>query len=196
MELYKFHITKLASAAETNGNAILPTPVIGGVGIIEDARKAVGLAYKDGDTLLLVGGAAKHLGQSIFAREIHGTETGDAPAVDLKHEKETGDAVRALINAGAITACHDVSDGGVLTAVAEMALAANIGAKLEGPEVAAFWFGEDQGRYIVATSMPEKVTTPHSVLGKTGGTTIMGVEVKTLRDLHEGWLPNYMAGKN
>ncbi|NBX65873.1 MAG: phosphoribosylformylglycinamidine synthase subunit PurL [Proteobacteria bacterium] len=181
---------------ETNGKAILPTPVIGGVGLIDDARKTVGLAYKEGDTLLLIGGATTHLGQSLFAREIHGTEAGDVPPVDLKHEKQTGDAVRTLIEAGLVSACHDISDGGVLTAIAEMALAANIGAKLDGPEIAAFWFGEDQGRYVVATSTPEKITAPHITLGKVGGTALMGVEIKTLRDLHEGWLPNYMAGKN
>lgn len=181
---------------ETNGKAILPTPVIGGVGIIDDARKSVGLKYKDGQTLLLVGGACNHLGQSLFAREIHGAETGDVPPVDLKVERQTGEAVRALIHAGIVTACHDISDGGVLVGVAEMALASNIGADLEGPTEAGFWFGEDQGRYIIATDKPEAVTLPNIVLGKTGGDAVMGVKVSKLRELNEGWLPNYMAGKN
>ncbi|MBU6236101.1 MAG: phosphoribosylformylglycinamidine synthase II, partial [Alphaproteobacteria bacterium] len=181
---------------ETNGKAILPTPVIGGVGLMADARKAAGLAYKEGDTLLLIGGACKHLGQSLFVREIHGAETGDVPPVDLKHEKETGDAVRALIEGGLVSACHDVSDGGVLVAVAEMALASRLGAKLEGPQDAGFWFGEDQGRYVVATPTPEKIKVPHIVLGKAGGEHLMDVEINTLRDLNESWLPTYMSGKN
>jgi phosphoribosylformylglycinamidine synthase len=180
---------------ETNGKAILPTPVIGGVGIIDDARKAVGLTYKQGQTLMLVGGACSHLGQSLFAREVHNTETGDAPVVDLAHEKKTGDAVRAMIEAGTIKACHDVSDGGVLTAVAEMAIVSGIGADLSGPQDAGFWFGEDQGRYVIATDNPEGVVLPAIVLGKTGGDAVMGVDVAELKSLNENWLPDYMAGK-
>ncbi len=180
---------------ETNGKAILPTPVIGGVGLIDDARKAALLAFKPGQTLMLVGGECKHLGQSLFAREIHGAETGDVPPVDLAHERKTGDAIRQMIDAGTIKACHDVSDGGVLVAVAEMAMAANLGADLQGPEDAGFWFGEDQGRYVIATDNPEAVILPAVTLGLTGGDSVMGVKVSDLRDLNQSWLPNYMAGK-
>ena len=182
---------------ETNGKAILPTPVIGGVGIIDDARKAALMTYKKDQTILLVGGACSHLGQSLFAREIHGSETGDVPPIDLKAERETGDAVRDLITRGVVTACHDISDGGVLVAIAEMAMVSNLGADLKGPEDnAGFWFGEDQGRYILITDKPESVKLQNVVLGKTGGDTVMGVPVTKLRELNEGWLPNYMAGKN
>ncbi len=181
---------------ETNGKAILPTPVIGGVGIIDDARKAAMLNFKPGMTLMLVGGACGHLGQSLFAREIHGLETGEVPAVDLQHEKKTGDAVRAMIDAGTIRACHDVSDGGVLVAIAEMAMASDYGADLEGPQDAGFWFGEDQGRYVIATDNPEGVTLPAIILGTTGGDSIMGVKVEKLRAINENWLPDYMNGKN
>jgi len=182
---------------ETNGKAILPTPVIGGVGIIDDARKAVFLAFKPNQTLLLVGGECAHLGQSLFAREIHGTETGDCPPVDLKHEKTTGDAVRAMIDSGIIKACHDVSDGGVLVAIAEMAMAADLGVELQGDlDNAGFWFGEDQGRYIIATDNPEGVILPSIVLGLTGGDSLAGIPVAALKKLNQDWLPDYMSGKN
>lgn len=182
---------------ETNGKAILPTPVIGGVGIMPDARQSVGLSYGENQTLILVGGACAHLGQSLFAREIHGAETGDVPPVDLNAGKQTGDAVRAMIQSGIIAACHDVSDGGVLTAIAEMAIKSNLGAHLNiCIDDAGFWFGEDQGRYVIATSAPlNQITVPHIVLGNTGGDNVMGVTVHELRQIHENWLPDYMSGK-
>jgi len=183
---------------ETNGKAILPTPVIGGVGIIDDARKSVGLTYGEGQTLLLIGGACSHLGQSLFVREIYGAETGGVPPIDLGDEKQTGDAVRKMIHDGLITACHDVSDGGVLVALAEMAIKSNLGAHLNACiDDAGFWFGEDQGRYIVATSAPlNKINVPHIVLGNTGGDDVAGVTVHELRQLNENWLPDYMSGQN
>src|SRR5579863_4785433 len=97
---------------ETSGNAIWPTPVIGGVGLIADARRAVDLALKeDGDALILVGDTAGHLGASLYLREIEGREAGAPPPVDLAAERRHGDFVRAMIEQGLVAACHDVSDG-------------------------------------------------------------------------------------
>src|SRR5437016_4569621 len=139
---------------ETNGRAILPTPSIGGVGVLADFAKSATLAFKaDGEAILLIGETQGWLGQSLYLRDICGREEGAPPPVDLVEERENGDVVRALVLDGAVTAVHDISDGGLLVALAEMAMASGIGAALDAaPEdtpAHAFWFGEDQARYIV-----------------------------------------------
>src|SRR5262247_3134359 len=137
---------------ETNGRAILPTPSIGGVGVLDDFTKSATLAFKAaGEAILLIGETQGWLGQSVYLRDICGREEGAPPPVDLAAEKRNGDLVRALIEEGIATAVHDVSDGGLAVALAEMAMASGIGAKLEeAPAPAhAFWFGEDQARYLV-----------------------------------------------
>ncbi len=119
---------------ETNGKGILPTPVIGGVGVIADAAKSVPVAFRQpGEVILLVGETKGHLGQSIFLRELHGREEGAPPPVDLAAEKRNGDFIRTQILAGTVTACHDCSDGGLLVAIAEMAMAGNLGATVRAP---------------------------------------------------------------
>jgi phosphoribosylformylglycinamidine synthase len=139
---------------ETEGRPILPTPAIGGLGVLDDAAQAVGLALAPGLDLVLVGATAGHLGQSLWLREVAGREDGPPPPVDLAAERFNGDFVRGQILAGRVHACHDVSDGGVLVAVAEMALAGDAGARLlpgpAGPGAHEFWFGEDQARYVLA----------------------------------------------
>jgi phosphoribosylformylglycinamidine synthase len=155
---------------ETEGRSILPTPAIGGVGVIEDARRAVGLAMPADALVVLIGEAPGHLGRSLWLREIAGREEGPPPPVDLKAERRNGDFVRAQILLGdRILACHDVSDGGALVALAEMCLASGIGFRgtlthgyleRDDGELAAepitldhgFWFGEDQARYILAVA--------------------------------------------
>jgi phosphoribosylformylglycinamidine synthase II len=143
---------------ETQGNGILPTPAIGGLGVLDDAATAVGLALSEGQTLVLVGHTAGHLGQSLWLREIAGREEGAPPPVDLQAERRTGDFVRGAILAGTIAACHDVSDGGLLIAVAEMAMAGGAGVRLTPTQTSlpphAYWFGEDQARYLAATENP------------------------------------------
>src|SRR5436190_3842485 len=113
---------------ETSGNAILPTPVIGGVGLIAEAARAIDLALKaDGNALIVIGETTGHLGASLYLREIEGREDGAPPPVDLAAERRNGDFVRAMIAAGHVAACHDVSDGGLLVAIAEMAMAGDRG---------------------------------------------------------------------
>ena len=117
---------------ETNGRAILPTPTIGGVGVLDDFTKSATLAFKAADeAILLIGETTGWLGQSLYLREICGREEGAPPPVDLAAERRNGDFVRALIAEGIATAVHDVSDGGLLVALAEMAMASGIGAELE-----------------------------------------------------------------
>ena len=154
---------------ETNGKAILPTPSIGGVGLLDDFTKSATLAFKRaGEAILLIGETTGWLGQSMYLREICGREEGAPPPVDLAAEKrENGDFVRALIGDGAVSAVHDVSDGGLLVAVAEMAMASGIGADAgRAPSelpAHAFWFGEDQARYLVTVpaAQADAVIAPH-----------------------------------
>ena len=196
---------------ETNGEGILPTPAIGGVGLIKDVARRATMGFKrQGDVIILIGETKGHLGQSIYLREIEGKEEGAAPPVDLAAERKHGDFVRGLIEKGRVDTVHDVSDGGVLVAIAEMALKDGIGANIGQASLAdaiPFFFGEDQGRYLIAAPFAEaeKIVAearaayiPVAELGKTQGDAIVindkeRVDLKHLRDGHEGWFPRYMA---
>ncbi len=196
---------------ETNSQAILPTPVIGAVGLIEDLDKCVDLAFPaEGQAIVLLGETKGHLGASIYLRQIEGRDEGAPPPVDLAVERRNGDFVRGQIEAERISACHDLSDGGLAVALAEMALAGRIGAEIGGaeadnPPIHAWLFGEDQARYLVATDKAEallcaaeKAGVPAQVIGTTGGDrlTMPGsapISLTELRDASEGWLPKYMS---
>jgi phosphoribosylformylglycinamidine synthase subunit PurL len=207
-----YNETKIAG--EDFGRPILPTPSIGGVGLLTDFRKSATLAFKaEGEAILLVGETTGWLGQSMYLREVCGREEGGPPPVDLTEERENGDFVRALIADGTATAVHDVSDGGLLVAVAEMAMASGIGAVLaDAPEdipTPAHWFGEDQARYVVTVKAAQAdavLARAHeagvlvSRIGSTGGEVLalageMPLAVAILRARSEGWLPAYMAGE-
>jgi phosphoribosylformylglycinamidine synthase len=197
---------------ETQGRSILPTPTIGGVGLIDDFTKSATLAFKrKGEAILLIGASVGWLGQSLYLREICGREVGAPPPVDLAAERKNGDFARALIRDGVASAVHDVSDGGLLVALAEMAMASKIGAELNvRPELAAhaYWFGEDQGRYVVTldeakvaavNANASKAGVSLARLGSTGGDalTVPGerpILIAALSERFEGWLPGYMAG--
>ncbi|NUB35937.1 phosphoribosylformylglycinamidine synthase subunit PurL [Azospirillum brasilense] len=195
---------------ETNGEAILPTPAIGAVGLLPDAMIAVGIAFKnEGDTILLVGEGTGHLGQSLYLREILGREDGPPPPVDLAVERRNGEFVRGLIAEGLVVSSHDIQDGGLLVTVAEMAMTGGIGATLSGLDGAdaGTLFGEDQGRYVLAVRADKAATVqekakaagvPVSLLGKTNGTALTGrggeaITIARLKAANEAWLPGYMA---
>ncbi len=195
---------------ETNGQAILPTPAIGGVGLINDSAKAVGLGITaEGLTIVLIGETVGHLGQSMYLREIEGREDGAPPPVDLSAERLNGDFVRGQINAGSVVACHDLSDGGLAAAVAEMAMASTIGVTLDKEAAGAIplhaWlFGEDQARYLIATASPEAVLNaasdagvPATAVGTSGGHSfsVAGFSrpLTEIRDAHESWMPAFMG---
>jgi phosphoribosylformylglycinamidine synthase len=180
------------SKATGGGSAILPTPAIGGIGLLKNIDVMTTVAFKnEGDAIWVIGGEGSHLGQSIWLREIAGQEAGDAPKVDLVAERANAEAVRALIAEGKVNAVHDVSDGGLLVAVTEMALAGSIGAELSVQLTTATAFGEDQGRYVVAA--PEGVEIPGAArIGTTGGDKVAGVALDTLRSAHEGFFPALM----
>jgi phosphoribosylformylglycinamidine synthase len=189
------------SKATGGGSAILPTPAIGGVGLLQNWRKSATIAFKGaGDPLWLIGADADfepEVGQSLWLREIHEREDGPPPAVDLAHERAMGELVRELIANGFINAVHDVADGGILVAVAEMALAGNLGVDLYGTEDFGDWserrrlreedhkvvqrlFSEKQGLYLVTTPFESDAFSkfmkdkdcPFAHLGQVGGDTV------------------------
>ena len=200
---------------ETNGRGILPTPSIGGVGVLDDFTKSATLAFKAaGEAVLLIGDTQGWLGQSVYLRDICGREEGAPPPVDLAAEKRNGDVVRGMIRSGTATAAHDVSDGGLLIALAEMAIAGGIGGQfLPAPGAIvphAWWFGEDQARYIVTVPSAEAglvlakmkgAGVPCARIGTTGGDSIAiagetPVSVAALKTGFEHWFPAYMSGTN
>ncbi len=194
---------------ETNGVAIPPTPTVGAVGLLADYGSHIGFSrVKDGDVLVLVGENHGELGASLYLREVLSREDGAPPPVDLALERRNGDFVRGLINAAQVTAVHDLSDGGLVVAAAEMALASNIGVTLaatSGAHAHPFLFGEDQARYLVATKDPEgviakaKAAGVHaSVAGEAGGDAfasreLFSIPLAALRTANEAWLPGFMA---
>jgi phosphoribosylformylglycinamidine synthase len=196
---------------ETAGRSILPTPTIGGVGLLDDVTKQATIPFKaTGEAILLVGETKGELGQSLWLREICGREEGAPPPVDLQAERRNGDFLRGLILDGTATAVHDLSDGGLGVALAEMAMASGIGATIErlpdGVPAHAALFGEDQARYVVtvAADAVERVAerarkehVPLTRLGLTGGDELVladaRVEIAALRQAHESWLPRYMS---
>ncbi|WP_439575981.1 phosphoribosylformylglycinamidine synthase subunit PurL [Phreatobacter sp.] len=197
---------------ETHGRAILPTPTIGGVGVIDDVAKTVSIAPQAaGEQVFVVGNTDGWLGQSLWLRDICGREAGAPPPVDLTAERLNGEFVRAAITDGLVAACHDVSDGGLLVALADMAVAARLGITVEAMPhdipAHALWFGEDQARYVITVPADrvEAIATRAAGagvmltrLGTTGGDalTLPGEEpilVKDLSAAFESWLPAYMA---
>ena len=198
---------------ETNGVAIPPTPAIGGIGLIPDIAEMATIALKqDGNALILIGSDGSHLGQSLYQELACGQYEGAPPPVDLAAERRVGDFVRGLIRSGRVSVVHDISDGGLLVAVAEMALAGGLGVALdaasEGRPAHAVWFGEDQGRYLVAAAPDEaalilqeaaKAGLPARRVGKAGGDALKlpgeaPLLLSSLRTAHERWLPRFMGG--
>jgi len=169
-------------------------------------------ALKPGDTLVLIGETSGHLGQSIYAASVN--LGGAAPKVDLALEKKNGDFVRSLITDGTVRAAHDLSDGGLACAVAEMALASDVGIALgyQGDLAdAAFLYAEDQARYLIALpsnkvdaldQRARAAGVAYLVIGEAGGRELsyLGasgqrerLSLDELRQANEGWLPAYMS---
>jgi phosphoribosylformylglycinamidine synthase len=211
---------------ETNGVAIPPTPAVGAVGLIEDLKKRAGIGgLQEEDVLLLVGETSGALGQSLYLRELFAREDSAPPPTDLAAERRNGDFVRSLIEMGLIGVAHDVSDGGLLVAAAEMALASSVGLALDcdPPAVsgepaapatrAAFLFGEDGARFLLGVrsrrldeviERARAASVPLFMLAHVGGgalalmadgVRIASATVAELRAAHESWLPGYMKGE-
>ena len=198
------------SKATGGGSAILPTPAIGAVGVIEDVSKAVGIGFKaEGHSLILIGRPTpfyvNHLGQSAWLETIQGRSGGPPPPVDLESERYMGEIIRELVSNGRVTAVHDVSDGGLLVAISEMALAGNVGVTVNASAydkrpflddetfpvstLTSRMFGEDQARYVIAVPDLEDaealINSFHEIgnvshhLGMTGGDSIRVCEAVT-----------------
>jgi phosphoribosylformylglycinamidine synthase subunit PurL len=203
------------SKATGGGSAILPTPAIGGVGLLDDWEKSSTIAFKaEGEHVVLIGHSDSHVGQSLWLEVCHGRRQGTPPPVDLAAERRAGECIRRLIGDGVVTAVHDCADGGAAVAVAEMALAGNIGMTMtvvpQIPNVGAILFGEDQGRYVVTTHDPDRVreiTNSAQLfalpIGTTGGDALtfdlvdrggpQKVSLADLRTAHEGFFPKLMG---
>jgi phosphoribosylformylglycinamidine synthase len=173
------------SKATGGGSAILPTPAIGGVGLLDDWKKSATIAFKaEMASVWMLGGEGTDLGQSLWLRELHGRKDGPPPNVDLDAERKTGELVREIIRLGLTDAVHDISDGGLMVAAAEMALAASKGIQIvaqcfeHSASLAGQMFGEGQGRYLIAGRDHEDMTiarmardagVPCVRIGLTGG---------------------------
>jgi phosphoribosylformylglycinamidine synthase II len=201
---------------ETNGLAIMPTPTIGGVGLIADWQRMARIGFADeNEAIVLIGAPAgwgTHIAQSVYMRDIHGRTDGPPPPVDLAQERKVGDFVRELIRDGMATAVHDCSSGGLALAIAEMAMASGIGATVNALADAnpiPVFFGEDQGRYVVTVErgdldelleMAEEKGIFAPFIGTTGGATVtLGnakpVAIEQLQKAYESWFPDFMAGE-
>jgi len=139
---------------ETNGVGIKPTPTIGGVGLIMDVNKSINYALKSNDSILIIIGKTKgHIYQSALCHDILHLKKGPPPSIILDDEKKNSFIVRELINQNLANAVHDISDGGIALALAEMCIAGKIGAKINTNRAfedrIKFLFGEDQSRYII-----------------------------------------------
>lgn len=199
---------------ETNGQAVQPTPQIGAIGLLDDIDRMATIAFKnEGDAIYILGETRGALGASLYLREILGREDGAPPSYDLAAERRNGEFLRGLIGAGRVASCHDISDGGLLVALAEMALAGNIGAQIDpiwldmwpALPAHAFLFGEDQARYVLAVPARNakkiEAAVPANIvlrrIGTTGGTrliagTLATISLADMRARHEGWLPALM----
>jgi phosphoribosylformylglycinamidine synthase len=209
------------SKATGGGSAILPTPAIGGVGLLDDWEKSATIGFKaEGDSIVVIG-ATPHeedLGQSLWLDVCAGRRDGNAPSVNLDIERHHGELIRTLIAEGLINTVHDVSDGGLLVAITEMALATGLGCTLQSSiyDGAAEWFGETQGRYVVTTAQPEAlierlkaegvsidpigrvIADPSIKIEVNDGSVVTSVTSITLPDLraaHEGFFPALMRGE-
>ena len=175
---------------ETDGEPILPTPTIGAVGLIGDLSARIKGPAVEGDVLVLVGTTSGHLGQSALLAEAFGREEGDAPPVDLAMERRHGEFV--LRSAPSIRTASDLSDGGLALAAFEMAVAAGCGVAIEAGDTGWF-FGEDQGRYLLAVPMSEAAHLINSageqgikarLVGSLGGPDVaLGAEKAPLKEL-------------
>ncbi len=139
---------------QTKEEGIKPTPAIGGVGLIKDYKNMITMEFKEVDNFVLVIGKTEgHIDQSLFARTILDEKNGPPPEVNLFNEKNNGETLLKLIDNNLIKSAHDVSLGGIITAVAKMCIKGKKGINIKKPKYLIneieYFFAEDQGRYII-----------------------------------------------
>ncbi|MFC7536586.1 phosphoribosylformylglycinamidine synthase subunit PurL [Sphingomonas sp. GCM10030256] len=205
------------SKATGGGSAILPTPAIGGVGLLKDWRKSATIPFKAAgeDIVLIFGHKPANLGQSLWVEVCQNRRAGRPPSVSLGDELNVGRYIREAIASETVTAVHDISDGGFLVAVTEMALASGVGATIslgDRSGATAWAFAEDQGCYVVTVpdglKFVRELTTPGVTaicMGSTGGNEVVvtvedklhgSVSLTDLRAAHEGFFPRLMGGEH
>jgi phosphoribosylformylglycinamidine synthase len=195
---------------ESQSHAVYPTPTIGMLGLIDDVTKIIGKGFSaEGDVVALLGWHRSELGGSEYQKVVQGRITGDAPWIDINEEVRLQKVLLSAIRSGVISAAHDCSEGGLVVAVAEMAMAGKYGAQLNWPydRHAADLFGEAQSR-VVVTLRPESYeafeaecfgnNVPIVRLGTVGGSSLSmwnggNMSVDDLRVAYEGALPSIMA---
>ena len=194
----------------TNKKNIDPTPVIGGVGLINNLSKPMDLSFKKNKSVLLVVGKTfGHLDQSCFLKEIYSIVDGSPPEVNLLNEKNNGEAVLKLIQNDLVSSSHDISNGGLITALSEMTMSSNYGVKIHKPKkltnLFEYFFGEDQGRYILEIELnnlpkAEKILKDNSIYFEIIGNTQMEyfeiegelkIKAKDLFKINNEWYNNY-----
>ncbi|MEW5421350.1 phosphoribosylformylglycinamidine synthase subunit PurL [Amorphus sp. 3PC139-8] len=196
----------------TGDEAILPTPTIGGVGLLADIRRVAFSAFgAEGDRILLVGGHGTNLGQSIYLRDILKRIEGAPPSVDLALERRNGNFVRRAIAEMGLSACHDISSGGLGLALAEMAIASGLGCSVSVPDPAhVALFSEDQARYVLSApqALADRLAAAASEagvaieeIGVVGGPDLtvgdtLSISVASLAQAHESWFPTYMGDRS
>ena len=197
---------------QTKEEGIKPTPSIGGVGLIKDYKKMITMDFKEINNIVLVIGKTEgHIDQSLFARNILDEKNGPPPEINLFNEKNNGETLLKLIDAGYIKSAHDVSIGGIITAVSKMCIKGKKGVTLKKPNYLInkfeYLFGEDQGRYIIEIDKDNlkkviKILSGNSVHFDEFGTINddnlviddkSKVSIDDLIKSHTIWLTNYMS---
>ena len=194
----------------TNKKNIYPTPVIGGVGLIKKINNSLNHSFKkEGSIVLLIGKTFGHLYQSAYYEEIYTIKEGPPPDVNLLNEKNNGESILKLINSNLINSAHDVSSGGIIVSLAEMAMSSLIGIKLEKPKklsnIFEYFFGEDQGRYLIeidkdnlekSKKILKENNVHYELIGITQKNNIelsgeMKINIKDLYQINNKWYYNY-----
>ena len=197
---------------ETKDKGIKPTPTIGGVGLIKDYKNIVTMHFKnEGNLILVIGKTFGHLDQSIFARDIIRQKKGPPPEVNLFNEKNNGETLQKLIENDLILSAHDVSLGGIITAISKMAIKGRKGFKINQLKFLInkfeYFFGEDQSRYIIEIepknlSKTKKILDSSSVhFDEIGSVTAHEVIINKEPNLHideliecnTKWLKQFMS---
>ena len=197
---------------QTKEEGIKPTPSIGGVGLIKNYKKMITMDFKEIDNIVLVIGKTEgHIDQSLFARNILDEKNGPPPEVNLFNEKNNGETLLKLIDSGYIKSAHDISLGGIITAVSKMCIKGNKGIDLKKPKYLIneieYFFAEDQGRYIVeitkknqkkVTDLLNKNAVHFDELGTINEDQLYiddktKVTIDELKTSNTSWLTNYMS---
>ena len=188
---------------ETDGNAILPTPTIGAIGLIKNFKNIINGTVKVGYKALLVGETIGEIGQSAILVEMFKKEEGDCPKVNLAQEKETGFFIRE--HTSLIEACSDLSDGGLIMAMFEMANNAKLGFKMS-QQKNELLFGEDQGRYLIGVpefkarkliNLANNQSIPIKVVGEfTNDIVQIGEHVTSIKELNSLYKNSFEANFN